>query len=85
MLLLRCTAFAEEMKAKETWESVTVIQTSDFARTLNPNTGRGSDHAWGGNYMMFGGDVKGRQIVGKYPGNLTDDGALSRKSFLVAS
>ena len=27
--------------------------------------------------MMFGGDVKGRQIVGSYPGNLTDDGELS--------
>ena len=26
---------------------------------------------------MFGGDVKGRQIVGSYPGNLTDDGELS--------
>jgi uncharacterized protein (DUF1501 family) len=39
-------AFSDEMKAKGTWESVTVIQTSDFARTLGPNTGRGSDHAW---------------------------------------
>lgn len=39
-------AFADEMKAKGTWDSVTVIQTSDFARTLGPNTGKGSDHAW---------------------------------------
>jgi uncharacterized protein (DUF1501 family) len=70
-------AFADEMKAKGTWDGVTVIQTSDFARTLGPNTGRGSDHGWGGNYMMFGGDVKGRQIVGSYPENLTDDGELS--------
>ena len=100
-------AFADEMKTKGTWDGVTVIQTSDFARTLGPNTGRGSDHAWcvyvadrlipyssctiirktytilfsiyyrGGNYMMFGGDVKGRQIVGSYPENLTDDGELS--------
>jgi uncharacterized protein (DUF1501 family) len=67
-------AFSEEMKAKGTWDSVTVVETSDFARTLNPNSGRGSDHAWGGNYMMFGGGVKGRQIVGSYPDNLTDDG-----------
>eukprot|EP00804_Cyclotella_cryptica_P009369 CCRYP_018076-RB/>CCRYP_018076-RB protein AED:0.03 eAED:0.03 QI:374/1/1/1/0.94/0.9/20/617/4181 len=70
-------AFASEMKNKGIWESVTVIETSDFARTLSPNTGRGSDHAWGGNYMMFGGDVKGRQIVGTYPENITDDGNLS--------
>lgn len=27
--------------------------------------------------MMFGGDVRGRQIIGSYPGNLTDDGELS--------
>ena len=70
-------AFAEEMKTKGTWDSVTIIQTSDFARTLGPNTGRGSDHAWGGNYIMMGGDVKGGQIVGQYPENLTDDGELS--------
>ena len=27
--------------------------------------------------MMFGGGVKGKQIVGSYPENLTDDGDLS--------
>jgi uncharacterized protein (DUF1501 family) len=31
----------------------------------------------GGNYMVFGGGVKGRQIVGTYPDDLTDDGPLS--------
>ncbi len=25
------------------------------------------DHAWGGNYMMFGGAVKGGKILGEYP------------------
>lgn len=40
-------SFADEMKAQGSWDSVTVIQTSDFARTFGPNTGRGSDqHAW---------------------------------------
>ncbi len=29
------------------WNNVTLIQTSDFARTLNPNGGDGTDHAWG--------------------------------------
>jgi uncharacterized protein (DUF1501 family) len=33
-------AFSDELKAKGTWNSVTVIETSDFARTLAPNTGR---------------------------------------------
>ena len=39
-------AFSDEMKVKGIWDGITVIQTSDFARTLGPNTGRGSDHAW---------------------------------------
>jgi len=56
------------------WNNVTTIQVSDFARTLNPNSGDGTDHAWGGNYMMFGGSVKGGQVVGTYPDDLTDDG-----------
>jgi len=67
-------AFADEMKSIGMWDDVTVIQTSEFARTLNPNSNGGSDHAWGGNYMMFGGSVRGRQIVGTYPDVLTDDG-----------
>jgi uncharacterized protein (DUF1501 family) len=47
-------AFSSEMKALGVWNNVTLIQTSDFARTLNPNGGDGTDHAWGGNYMMMG-------------------------------
>ena len=47
-------AFSQEMKAMDVWNNVTLIQTSDFARTLNPNGGDGTDHAWGGNYMMMG-------------------------------
>lgn len=40
-------AFAREMKSMDIWNNVTLIQTSDFARTLNPNGGDGTDHAWG--------------------------------------
>ena len=47
-------AFADEMKIMNVWNNVTVIQSSDFARTLNPNGGDGTDHAWGGNYIMMG-------------------------------
>lgn len=39
-------AFADELKAKNVWDSVTLIETSDFARTLTQNGGLGSDHAW---------------------------------------
>jgi len=60
-------AFADEMKAKNVWDSVTLIETSDFARTLTQNGNLGSDHAWGGHYIMMGGGVKGGQIAGTYP------------------
>jgi uncharacterized protein (DUF1501 family) len=39
-------AFVNELKVLNLWESTTVVQFSEFARTLNPNTGDGSDHAW---------------------------------------
>lgn len=47
-------AFANEMKIVGLWKNVTLIQTSDFARTLTPNSGIGTDHAWAGNYIMMG-------------------------------
>jgi hypothetical protein len=95
-------AFVVELKRMGVWNNVTTIQTSDFARTLNPNGGDGTgethpffdtinllnnctntdfqiitDHAWGGNYLMFGGSVKGGKILGEYPDDLTDEGPLT--------
>ena len=39
-------AFSDEMKSMGIWESTVIIQTSDFGRTLEPNSGDGSDHGW---------------------------------------
>ena len=47
-------------------ENVTTFTISDFARTLTSN-GNGTDHAWGGNAMVMGGAVKGKEIYGTYP------------------
>lgn len=47
-------------------ESVTTFTQSDFGRTLTSN-GDGSDHAWGGNQIVVGGAVSGRDIYGTYP------------------
>jgi len=69
-------AFSNEMKSMGIWDGITVIQMSDFGRTLPANGGDGSDHAWGGNYMMMGGTVRGGQVLGTYPDVLTDDGPL---------
>ena len=47
-------------------DKVTLFQTSDFGRTLTTN-GQGSDHAWGGNYLVMGGGVNGGEVYGAYP------------------
>ncbi len=46
--------------------SVTTFTQSDFGRTLTSN-GDGTDHAWGGNQVVVGGAVSGRNIYGTYP------------------
>jgi uncharacterized protein (DUF1501 family) len=54
---------------------VTVFTMSEFARTLSSN-GDGSDHAWGGNQLVLGGQVDGGKVFGRYPAlvlNANDD------------
>lgn len=58
--------FEAEMKLQGLWNNVTVVESSEFGRTISSN-GDGSDHAWGGNYWIAGGAVKGGQILGQYP------------------
>jgi uncharacterized protein (DUF1501 family) len=47
-------------------KQVTTFSLSEFGRTLTSN-GNGTDHAWGGNVMVMGGDVIGKRIYGEYP------------------
>jgi len=54
-------------------DCVTTFTISDFARTLTSN-GNGTDHAWGGNSIVMGGAVKGKNMYGEYPNlNLGND------------
>ncbi len=46
--------------------SVTTFTQSDFGRTLTSN-GDGTDHAWGGNQLVVGGAVNGRELYGDFP------------------
>jgi len=62
-------ALHADLTAIGMWENVVVLTISDFARTLTSN-GLGTDHAWGGNYFMLGGSVKGKQIHGEFPYDL---------------
>ena len=67
--------FMEEMKRQNLWHNVTIVQSSEFGRSLRSN-GDGTDHAWGGNYFVAGGAVKGGQILGEFP-DLRDDAPQS--------
>jgi uncharacterized protein (DUF1501 family) len=46
---------------------VTSFTLSDFSRTYLPNTGGGTDHAWGAQHLVIGGAVKGGKIYGTMP------------------
>ncbi|MEM9605352.1 MAG: DUF1501 domain-containing protein [Pseudomonadota bacterium] len=57
-------------------DSVTTFTASDFGRTLSVN-GDGSDHGWGGHYLVMGGAVDGGRLYGSLPSFVTgaDDDA----------
>jgi uncharacterized protein (DUF1501 family) len=59
------------------YDDVVIVQTSDFGRTLTPNSGGGSDHGWAGNSFLAGGSVKGGRFFGTYPNRFDDDGPLN--------
>ncbi len=60
-------AFNDAMHLLGTSTQVTSFTLSDFARTLKPNSGGGSDHAWGNHQLIMGGAVRGRNFYGKFP------------------
>lgn len=77
MMAVVSQAFGEFFQALQELDlqnNVTTFSISEFARTLTSN-GNGTDHAWGGNVMVMGGDqVNGRRIYGEYPDlNLGND------------
>ncbi|MBL0148876.1 MAG: DUF1501 domain-containing protein [Ideonella sp.] len=45
---------------------VTTFTASDFSRTLQPASGAGTDHAWGGHQFVIGGAVR-RGVYGRMP------------------
>jgi uncharacterized protein (DUF1501 family) len=65
-------AYQQALEMLGLQNDVITFTCSDFGRTLRSN-GRGTDHAWGSNAMVFGGKVDGGKIFGTYP-DLTLDG-----------
>ncbi|HUR31550.1 MAG TPA: DUF1501 domain-containing protein [Saprospiraceae bacterium] len=69
MLLELDTALGEFSNALQELglgSQVTTFTLSEFGRTLTSN-GNGTDHAWGGNVMVMGDKVVGKNIYGEYP------------------
>ena len=44
---------------------------------MSPNSGAGTDHAWGGNYFVMGGQLNGGKVFGEYPQGFTEDDATN--------
>jgi len=64
--------FESGLKLQGRWDDVTLVIFSDFGRDLTMNGGNGTDHGWGSNLFVAGGSVKGGQILGSYPDDLTN-------------
>lgn len=58
--------FNQDMSTLSVRDEVTAFTTSDFGRTLTIN-GDGSDHGWGGHYLVMGGAVNGGRLYGEWP------------------
>ncbi len=61
------TAFHGAMTDIGAGTSVTSFTLSDFSRNFLPNTGGGTDHAWGSHPLVIGDAVKGGSIYGTMP------------------
>ena len=61
------TAFQGAMGDIGAANSVTTFTLSDFSRNFLPNTGGGTDHAWGSHPLVIGGAVKGGSLYGTMP------------------
>lgn len=73
-------AFYDAMQQLGLANAVTTFTASDFARTLQPASGGGTDHAWGNHQFVLGGGVKGGlygrmpQLVLGGPDDTSDEG-----------
>ncbi|BCX46221.1 DUF1501domain-containing protein [Haloferula helveola] len=60
------SAYQQALEILGVADDVISYTASDFGRTLRSN-GRGTDHAWGGNQMVWGGPVDGGKVFGTFP------------------
>ena len=66
-LAMALAGFHRAMQAIGMAENVTSFTMSDFGRTYRGNAQNGTDHAWGSNHLVVGGNVAPGGIFGAYP------------------
>ena len=66
-LAVALTCFHRAMQAMGMAQNVTAFTMSDFGRSYRGNAQGGTDHAWGNNHLVVGGNVKPGGIFGTYP------------------
>ena len=65
-------SFVNKVKEAGLWENVTLLVLSESGRTLEPsNHENGTGYGWAGHYFALGGALKGGNVFGKYPSQLT--------------
>ncbi len=60
------SAYQQALEILGVADDVISYTASDFGRTLSSN-GRGTDHAWGGIQMVWGGPIEGGKVYGTFP------------------
>jgi uncharacterized protein (DUF1501 family) len=87
-LAMAMAGFHRAMQALGLGENVTAFTMSDFGRTYQGNAQNGTDHAWGSNHLVVGGNVAPGGIFGAYPdpvlGGADDIGGQGRFVPVVA-
>lgn len=73
--LTRLSAAIETLKADlgPVWGNTTVLALTEFGRTVRQNGTEGTDHGTGGMVVAAGGAIRGRQVLGDWPGLMEAD------------
>ncbi|WP_112321288.1 DUF1501 domain-containing protein [Oceanibium sediminis] len=66
------------------WENTTVLCMTEFGRTVRQNGNKGTDHGTGGAAIFAGGALRGRQVLGKWPG-LSEDALYKNRDLMPTS
>ncbi|MGR5064086.1 DUF1501 domain-containing protein [Photobacterium sp. DNB22_13_2] len=79
------SAFYRSLEADQLHDKVTTFTMSDFGRTIENNSNRGTDHGWGSNQIIVGGQVNGGKAYGQYPEFIRDGADANGNKFIPST